>query len=281
VIEKVVCRMKKVVFPRISELLAAVITVVILPEAQSALPGVQPALPVVPPPLYSIPVTLAWNPADDAAVSGYAVYYGPTNQPATNRIDAGLNSTVTLFDLHANVGYKVYAVSYNAAGVESLPSNDLLLTLPALSRLQLARQADGSMQLSGKAAPRTVCTVLFAPTPQPAFWQPLTQTRADAVGNLIALDISAHQVKSRFYRVVLGTQPLLGEMRIQRLPDGNMVLSGKAPPGASCRVLYASTPNAPDWKALKNITADPEGNVSAIDTPSGVLTCRFYRMAMP
>ena len=266
--------MKKVVVSRIVKLLAVMITVVILPEAKAVLSD-------IPTPLYSMPVTLAWNPANDATVKGYAIYYGPTNQPATNRVDVGLSNTVTLFNLRANVSYKLYAVSYNAAGVESMPSNDLLLTLPALSRLQLARQSDGSMQLSGKAAPGTVCTVLFAPTPQTASWQPLMQTTSDQVGNVIARDVSARQVTSRFYRVVLGAQPLLATMQIQRQADGNMLLSGTAPPGASCRVLYASTPSAKSWQTLKTVTTDPEGRVTALDTTARQATSRFYRMALP
>src|SRR5687768_13154831 len=73
------------------------------------------------------PVTLAWNPASDLTIKGYALYYGPTNQPATNRLDAGLTNMATIFNMQANVTYRLYAVSYNALGVESVPSNDVLL----------------------------------------------------------------------------------------------------------------------------------------------------------
>ena len=49
-------------------------------------------------PLLSAPVTLAWNPANDPTVQGYGIYYGPTNQPATNYVNAGNNVSVTLFN---------------------------------------------------------------------------------------------------------------------------------------------------------------------------------------
>ena len=47
-------------------------------------------------------------------------------------------------NLRANVEYRLYAVSYDDFGMESIPSNDLLLTLPAVSALKIAPQPDGS-----------------------------------------------------------------------------------------------------------------------------------------
>jgi hypothetical protein len=263
--------MKKVIVSRIVVLLAVGI---VLAETRVA-------AVVTPAPLLAMPVTLAWNPANDPTVTGYALYYGPTNQPATNRVDAGPGTTATIYGLRANVGYRLYAVSYNAVGLESAPSNDLLLTPPAISRLQLARQSDGSMQLSGKAAPGTVCTIQFTPTLQPAAWQTLKHTTADQVGNVIALDTSGNKAPGRFYRVALGALPLLGGLQIQRQADGNMLLSGKAPPGASCRVQYAASPNATSWLTLKTVTAGADGTVTSLDTTARQVTRRFYRMAMP
>jgi len=157
-----------------------------------------------------MPITLAWNAADDPSVSGYALYYGLVDQPATNRVDSGANTTATLFGLRANAEYRIYAVSYSANGLESIPSNELRLTPPAVSRLTLSPQSDGSMRLAGKAAPETVCSIMFTPTLHPTAWQTLAQTTADQVGNFAALDVSAGQAKQRFYRVVLGVQPVHG-----------------------------------------------------------------------
>jgi len=165
------------------------------------------------PPLPAMPVTLAWNAADDPSVSGYALYYSLANGPATNRVDAGSNTTATIFGLRANVECRIYAVSYNSAGLESLPSNELRLTPPAISRLQLVHQSDGCMRLSAKAAPGTVWNVQFTPSLRQPIWQSLTNTTADSLGNLVAVDFSASQSASRYYRVVFGVQ-----LRVRSIP---------------------------------------------------------------
>jgi len=236
--------------------------------------------------LNAAPVTFAWDPADDATVRGYAVYYGPTNQPAANRIDTGMTTSATIFNLLANVTYRLYAVSYNSLGVESAPSNPVMFQQSAITRMKITKEPNASIKLTSSAAPGSVCTIQFTPTLQPAAWQTLKHTTADQAGNVIALDTSGSKAQSRFYRVVLGALPLLGRMQIQRQPDGNMLLTSKAPPGASCRVQYAATPSSTSssptsWLTLKTAVADAEGNVTALDTTARQATRRFYRMALP
>jgi len=157
----------------------------------------------VPVPRLSVPLTLAWGAADDENVRGYAIYYGQNNQPATNRVDAGTNLTFTVFNLKANVEYRFYAVSYDDFGAESIPSNDLLLTLPAVSALKIVPQLDGSVVLSGAAAPGTVGRVLYTSSLSPAAWQTLLYFGADQTGRFVAQDKFARQATQRFYRVVV------------------------------------------------------------------------------
>lgn len=263
--------MMRVVISRISAVF--LIGLAVLNPSQPLVAG--PMLP-----LYAMPITLAWDPANDASVSGYAVYYGLASQSGVTRLDAGTNTTATMFGLLANAPYRVYAVSYDTQGQESVPSNELLFTPPALSRVKLVRQGDGQLQLSAKAAPRSVCTVQFTPTLHPAAWQTLMHATADQAGNVIAVDASGSRAVSRFYRVVLGALPLLGDLQIQLQADGDLLLTGKAPPGASCLVQYASTPKATSWLTLETVTADPEGNVATLDTTAHQAQ-RFYRMALP
>lgn len=232
-------------------------------------------------PLYAMPITLAWSPADDASVTGYAVYYGLINQPATNRFDAGTNTSATIFRLLANAPYRFFAVSYNALDQESVPSNELLFTPPALSPLRLTRQSSGDLQLKAKAAPGSVCTIQYTPTLQPADWQTLTHATADQAGNVITLDTSGSRAPSRFYRIALGALPLLGGLKIQRQTDDTMLLNGQAPPGASCRVEFASTPDADAWTTLTTVTADADGRMTTLDTTANQAAQRFYRMALP
>jgi hypothetical protein len=235
------------------------------------------------------PIRLGWNPAADSAVRGYAIYHGPVSQPSLSRIDARTNLFCTISNLVVGVTYRIYAVSYNAQGVESVPSNELLFTPlappnpipPAGPRLQIARQSNGSMRLSSQATPGTICGIQFADTPNPVVWQTLTNVTANSIGDVIALDISANQVKQRFYRLALSAQPLLGGMTITRQSDGNMLLRGTAPPGATCRVLYATKPNPTSWQIRATVTADAEGRIAYLDTTARNSNSRFYRMVLP
>jgi hypothetical protein len=157
---------------------------------------------LTPPGYYAAPVTLAWNPANDPSIRGYAVYYGLTNQPATNRIDTGMNTAATLFELLANVTYRLYAVSYNAQGVESVPSNAVLVKQAAIARLKVAQQANGSMKLTFSAAPGTASRVQYTSKPTGAAWQTLGTTTNDANGNGTMIDPTVKQ-PSRFYRIAV------------------------------------------------------------------------------
>ena len=197
------------------------------------------------------------------------------------RADAGSDLRLTFYDLQADLAYRFLAVSYDSQGVESAPSNELLVTLPAMPRLQLGRQADGSMRLSGKAAAGAVCSLQFTPTLNPPKWQTLQHVTADQSGNVIAQDPSARQVASRFYRLVPGSQPLLGGMEIQLLRGGFVLLKGIAPPGATGRIVYAPNPNPSTWQTMAAFTADAEGRVIALDTKASQATTRFYSMVMP
>jgi len=179
--------MKKVVFPWVV-ICMAVGLFMSVPPAQAA--------QIAP------PMTLAWNPASDLTIKGYLIYYGPTNQPATNRLDAGMNNSATIYNMQANVTYRLYAVSYNTQGIESNPSNQLLVRQGTVSRLKLAKQTNGSMKLTFSAAPGAAGQVQYASKPTGA-WQTLGTATTDGSGNGTFTDTSANQASSRFYRIAV------------------------------------------------------------------------------
>lgn len=228
-------------------------------------------------PLYSAPVTLGWNPAEDPTVRGYVIYYGVPNQAVTNRIVVGTNLTVTVTNMLANTTYWLFAVSYNAANLESPPSNQLLLTAPAISSIKIASQTNRSMKLDCRAAAGTVCGIQFSSTMLPGSWRTLTNLTADALGKIVLVDASASRVPKRFYRVALSSQPLLGAMQIKALTNGHVQVSCVAPPDALCRIQFRANPNTGIWSTLTNVTADAEGNVAATDTTARLVSSRFYR----
>lgn len=231
-------------------------------------------------PLYSYPIKLGWNHPNDPAVMGYVLYYGLTNQSATNRIVVGTNLTVTVTNMLANATYRLFAVSYNAANVESQPSNQLLLTSPAISSVKIACQTNRTMKLDCLAAAGTVCGIQFSSTMLPGSWRTLTNVTANALGNIALMDASSSRVPKRFYRVALSAQPLLGTMQIKALTNGNVQVSCGAPPDSLCRIQYRAKPNTGTWLTLTNLTADAEGNVVATDTTAQLASTRFYRTTL-
>ena len=182
------CWMKRVVVPFVILCLAV---------------GIFGAVPPLQTAQTAAPLTLAWNHADDLTVKGYAIYYSPTNQAVTNRLDAGMTNSATILDMEANVTYRLYAVSYNASGVESIPSGQVLVTQGAVSRLKIAKQSNGSMKLTFSAAPGTASQVQYASSLSGATWQNLGATTTDTFGNGTMFDSTASQASSRFYRVAV------------------------------------------------------------------------------
>ena len=232
-------------------------------------------------PLKSAPVTLAWDPANDQSVQGYEIYYGPTNQPATNHVKMGANLTVTLFDLLANIGYRFYAVSYNAAGNESVPSNQLLLTPPVLSRARIARLATGDFRLSLRAAPGSVCQVEYADILNSSNWQVLGLATADANGDVAVIDPASPQRPSRFYRVArLGNPPPFTRLQLAKLANGSMQITLNGSPGTTWGIQYAASPLGTEWTTLTLVTANATGNGVVIDPDAAQRPSRFYRAVL-
>lgn len=73
-------------------------------------------------------VTLAWDPSPDPSVVGYRVYSGPVWSGVFVETDAGTNTTFQIDNLQQWVRYSFFVTAYNAAGVESLPSNSVQYT---------------------------------------------------------------------------------------------------------------------------------------------------------
>ena len=151
----------------------------------------------------AVPVKLAWNPSPDTSVTGYAVYYGLEGSSVTNRIDTGMAEVATVEDLDAGVSYFFYVVAYDASGNESMPSNVLMYSPPALSKLRLTRQATGSVSLSFHSAAGAICRIEYTSSLFGGAWQIMGYTTADANGNVTYVDTAPVDTRAaRFYRAV-------------------------------------------------------------------------------
>ncbi len=153
-------------------------------------------------PMSAAPVKLAWNASPDSAVTGYALYYHLADSSVANRLDLGPAQSATVSDLEAGSDYLFYVVAYDAAGVESPPSNSLLYSPPAMSRLRIAKMSDSTMSIQFRAAAGALCRVEYASTLTSPQWQTLGTATADANGNVLINDRPSGRPALRFYRGV-------------------------------------------------------------------------------
>jgi hypothetical protein len=144
-----------------------------------------------------------WQPSPDPTVTGYAVYYGVTGGPLTNRVDVGLATSAVMGQLTVSTTYSFYAVAYNASHAESDPSNFFLYTAQAISSLKLSESQEGGGSVSFDVAPGTACHVEYTDTLAPANWQLLTAAIGDSNGVVNVVDTAVAPGGSRFYRAVV------------------------------------------------------------------------------
>jgi hypothetical protein len=99
-------------------------------------------------------VTLAWDPSLDPTIAGYRLYDGTSSGVYTQQIEVG-NTTATLVSNLADGQTYFFAVTaYNAAGAESIPSNEVSYTAPSSLATSIGVAA-AAPSTSTKAEPAT------------------------------------------------------------------------------------------------------------------------------
>lgn len=76
-------------------------------------------------------VTLAWDKPSDPSVVSYVINFGLSSSTNTTSINVGDTNQFTLTNLFIGSNYTAWAVSQDANGVKSVPSNFLIFTVPA------------------------------------------------------------------------------------------------------------------------------------------------------
>ena len=76
-------------------------------------------------------VNLAWDASSDPNIAGYKLRYGTTSGNPSQTIDVGKTTTATVSNLNDGTTYYFTVTSYNTAGVESQPSNEISYTTRA------------------------------------------------------------------------------------------------------------------------------------------------------
>jgi hypothetical protein len=95
-------------------------------------------------------VALGWDVNPDPTVAGYLVNYGTASGIYTTQIDAGTNDTAVVSGLAEGVTYYIAVTSYDASGVESVPSNEISYTVPTTDAPMLAAVPDQTVIVGQK-----------------------------------------------------------------------------------------------------------------------------------
>lgn len=98
-------------------------------------------------------VTLAWNPNADASTVGYRVYALEENALTATSTNVGGLTQVTVPGLKEGLRYTFTVTSYNAAGMESVPSDAAVFVVPVPLQLLPATTPGGAKRLQFPAAP--------------------------------------------------------------------------------------------------------------------------------
>ena len=81
-------------------------------------------------PIFAATLKLAWNSSTDPSIVGYKLAYGTSSGAYTKSLNAGNSTSVTVSSLIPGATYYFVVTAYNGIGLQSLPSNEVALTLP-------------------------------------------------------------------------------------------------------------------------------------------------------
>ena len=145
----------------------------------------------------SIPVQ--WNPSPDPDVAGYYVYYGSSSGHYTDRIDAGNATSATVPGLIEGDTYYLTVTAHTINGLESLPSNEMAVTVPGV--LYLNSHTINPVHVQFPAIPGGSYTLQASSDLKT--WTAVWSTTNAASQWIDFADSNSQSFKSRFYRLVL------------------------------------------------------------------------------
>jgi hypothetical protein len=145
-------------------------------------------------------VSLNWQMSSSPDVAGYFVYEGRASGAYNDKLDAGLNSQLTISNLSEGQTYYFAVTAYDAYGDESPPSNEIQYITPGLIIMMDANSQSVSLKFpveSGHWYELQASTDLKN-------WADIGQTSV-AVSNiwLQFTDLQSSQFSQRFYRLVM------------------------------------------------------------------------------
>jgi hypothetical protein len=153
-------------------------------------------------------VALAWNPSPDPNATGYYLCWGLASGLCTNLLDAGNSTSVTVAGLATNVTYYFTIVTYDAAGDESPPSNEITYAVPVGSppavgpALSIGFAGAGAGAAAHFSFPGSAGTTYDLQASQDLQqWETLCTTNCASDGPIVFEDPEMGIYPRRFYRL--------------------------------------------------------------------------------
>ena len=249
-------------------------------------------------------VALGWNPSPDPRATGYFLCWGLNSSDCTNFLDVGNVTNATVAGLAPNVGYYFTIVTYDAAGDQSPPSNQITATItPASSATALISSQNPSSQGSIVTFTATLTPLAPAsttPTGNVQFYSngvalgsPVALT--DGVASLSTADLpagtntvlaayagdnnflSSSNSLAQVVTIGPGTPSTIG---IQNNADGTVTVTFAGTPAAQYVVQTSDNLAPPTWANVSTNTAGTDGQWTFTESTEHH-PVRFYRSARP
>lgn len=276
-------------------------------SAKSA--GIAAALMVVATAHAGVSVSLAWNPSPDPSVTGYYLYYHLKGRTNISRINVGKSTKATIPNLQPGQTYAFYATAHNAAGLESLPSNEVYYTVPPLvtgepspliahkvliKRMQdqpvtipvsrilqndsdpagtpLALASVQTTSRNGQTVRWSGSSVYYLPRPGMNHPDTFSFTVTNRTG------VSAHST------VIITALPksLPGlNFHLTLLSPREMEIHSPGIPGMTYEIQATESIFKPRWSTLGRVTAGTNGFYRFVDGDAGQYQHRYYRIVLP
>lgn len=148
-------------------------------------------------------VNLAWDRSPSLGVAGYRIYYGPASGNYTNNVRAGNVTSNSIPGLAGGGTYFFTVVAYDASGVESLPSNEIIF-IPGIATLRISIAANRSAILTVSGPVGRTYEIQAAQTL--GTWAVIGTGTIGMNGSFSFTDTNAAGIPRRFYRT-RDTQP--------------------------------------------------------------------------
>lgn len=169
-------------------------------------------------PLFSkAEVTLEWDATQEPSVKGYMVHYGTVSGHYSRTVDAGNATHTGVPDLVTGFTYYLTVTAYNEAGLESEFSNEIVLTVPQPTAINVTYQprlpvplppgtpaeCKPAVSAHGRfsfmiTAPEQTAFTIYASSDLNT-WKPLGSVM-NPTGRLLVVDVEDNLHPTRFYR---------------------------------------------------------------------------------